>query len=122
MDDKDKDIISRDCKSNVDKLYAGRAKSTEQVADALSKCETDSLEKFFVSTTRSAYYAWTSSDPGFPRNKAVSMGVQRDLVGTRVIIQMSYTTGEADREFKAKVDALAAAVKAANERRNKNDF
>ena len=122
VDDKDKDIISRQCRSNVDKLYAGRAKTVEEMAAALSKCETDSLEKFFISTTRSVYYVWAASDPGFPRNKEVAMGVQRDLIGTRVTIEMSYKGGEAERQFKAKVDALSAALKAAKEKRNKDDF
>jgi hypothetical protein len=122
VDDKDKDVISEECKLNVDRLFAGRTKTPSEVGDALNKCETDSLEKFFVSTTRSVYYSWSYSDPGFPNNKAISMGVNRDLTGTRVAIQMSYSSGEADREFKARVDALAAALKAEAEQRNKKDF
>lgn len=122
VDERDKDIISRECKLNIDKLYAGRDKSASEVADALNKCETESLEKFFISTTRSVYYAWGSHDPGPPQNKVVSMGVHRDLLGSRVVIEMSYKSGEAEHEFKARVDALLAGAKAAKEKRIKDDF
>lgn len=122
VDDKDKDIISRECKSTIDNLYAGRANRPDEVADALNRCETESLEKFFISTTRSVFYAWTFSDPGFLDNKRVAMGVHRELMGTRVITEMSYDAGNADREFKAKVNALLEEVKATKEKRNKDDF
>lgn len=121
VDDKGKDVISDECKRRIDKLYNGKQSYSETLS-AVKKCETDSLEKFFVSTTRSTYFSWPGLENGDASNKYVAMGVHRDLVETQVNLEIGYTEGRAEEIFGKKIDLLVKSAKDAQQNRAKTDF
>lgn len=122
IDQQDRATISTRCKKAIDELYAGKPKGYTETMEALKKCETDSIEKFFVSTARSTGYTWQLSDPGHHENKIVYLGLDRDLIGLRGHILMAYKSGPEERDFRRKVDSYLQSLKDMENSRSKSDF